>query len=189
MGVGCRSLYLVLSTKYSPLPLTEPDLQNAGRPRIRDPGPPCVSRDQRYFFVDVVVVVGARMLSLLSPSQYSEPSARVAMWYPERQVMPMSLDERSAGDSFCGAVEESLQAASVTAAVAASSRRIRIGYLGGLGQRLRRETATGIGSGVKRHVPLPDLCQSTPVTIARGGRTHPCHCHASTCVFASMLSS
>jgi hypothetical protein len=148
-----------------------------------------VARSGAHFFVGVVV---AAVIMLASPSgaQYSEPSVRVAMWYPERQVMPMSLDERSAGESWCGAVDDSLQAASVTAAVAASSRRIRIGYLGGLGQQLRRETAAGIGSGVRQIGPA-----ARPVPVLSGhnclqwGPIHTCRCHPSTCVFASMLSS
>jgi hypothetical protein len=41
----------------------------------------------------------------------------------------MSFVERS-GDSWCGAVDDSLQAASVMAAVAASSRRMRMEHLG-----------------------------------------------------------
>ena len=77
-----------------------------------------------------ISVYGAKT-GLLAPvgaascSQNWVPSARVAMWYPDRQLM--SVEERAPGRSVPGAVgADSPHAASASVAVTASRTRIRI---------------------------------------------------------------
>ena len=59
-----------------------------------------------------------------SDAQYSVPSARVAIWYPERQVM--TSDVRAPGGTGCGTVGDSPHAASPSVAPTARSRRRRM---------------------------------------------------------------